>query len=96
MKGTINDCVGCGLPCRLDGCEHEDWICDVCGAEAEYTIDGIDMCDACAKEYLMGKLKDCISDYGAENLLFDAFDECLSVADKCWLVEAKLEEGGDE
>lgn len=49
-----DQCVDCGLPC-FDSCPYKNVAviyCDKCGEEAEYNIDGLDMCRMCAEEYI--------------------------------------------
>ena len=64
LRVIEENCVGCPteLGCLGGACPymhmHVDY-CDECGDDgAEYKIDGIDMCETCAKDYLMDAFKD--------------------------------------
>ena len=52
-----SECVSCGLPCLGGGCPYYSvpvYYCDECGErDAEYTIDEQDLCEDCAKKYLI-------------------------------------------
>lgn len=56
MRTIENHCVSCGLPCLGNTCPYRRvkvYYCDICGNEnAEYTIDGEDYCEECAKDYI--------------------------------------------
>ena len=50
-----SDCVDCGLPCLGKSCQHwerVDYYCDSCNNYAEYTVDGDDLCENCAEDYI--------------------------------------------
>ena len=75
MKRTENHCVDCGLPCLGRSCPYSHvtvYYCDICGDEgAEYTIDGEDYCEECAKEYLKDTFNDLTISEQAEALNID-------------------------
>ncbi len=75
MKRTENHCVDCGLPCLGRSCPYSHitvCYCDICGDEgAEYTIDGEDYCEECAKEYLKDTFNDLTLSEQAEALNID-------------------------
>lgn len=60
MRKLVDDCVGCkdmGLSCLGISCPNkkvETYYCDCDGCEslAYFTLDGIDLCDEHAREYL--------------------------------------------
>lgn len=62
MVRIESHCVHCGLPCLCDGCPNyrvRVHYCDVCDTEgAEYTMDGQDFCEDCAKDYLRDAFSD--------------------------------------
>ena len=57
-------CVGCkpDLPCLGAACPYHTpspvFYCDICGEAAEYRIDGSDLCEECAKDYLTERFRD--------------------------------------
>lgn len=57
-------CVGCApdLPCMGSSCSlyapSPVILCDVCENSAEYRIDGSDLCEECAKDYLTERFRD--------------------------------------
>lgn len=80
-----SECVDCGLPCLGTGCRYYRVavdICDKCGDEnAEYRVDGEDMCEDCAKKELETLFKELNQqekekalDITAEELLKEVFD----------------------
>lgn len=87
-----SECVDCGLPCLGAGCRYYRVavdICDKCGAEnAEYCVDGEDMCEECAENELKTQFKELnqqekerVLDVSVEELLKEVFDD-LSMDEK--------------
>ena len=71
MRYEENQCVSCDLPCIGDGCSYRHVICydcDICGDQAEFHVDGEDMCPVCAKKYIYDALDDMSIDEIAEKL----------------------------
>lgn len=71
MREVENNCVDCGLPCLGSSCPHRNavfYYCDICGEYAEYKIDGKDLCDKCAEEYLNEIFEDLSASEKAEAL----------------------------
>ena len=65
MIKTINECYGCPRPC----CSHcsqssvEVRICDdCCDEEADYRVDGEDLCEGCLRERLREELQEMLDD----------------------------------
>lgn len=64
MRKYENQCVGCpeGMGCIGSSCPYVNVAidcCDECGSEnAEYRIDGDDLCEDCAKKYLKSTFDD--------------------------------------
>lgn len=61
MIKTLNECYGCQRPC----CSHcsqssvEVRICDYCcDEEADYRVEGEDLCEGCLRERLREELQD--------------------------------------
>ncbi|WP_295250594.1 hypothetical protein [Ruminococcus sp.] len=56
MRKYENHCVDCELPCLGSSCPYVNVpvdYCDECGNDnAEYVIDGDDLCEDCAEKYL--------------------------------------------
>lgn len=75
MHRIENECVDCGLPCLGNSCPYRNvlvYYCDVCGGEgADYTIDGEDYCEDCAKEYMKDAFDDLTLSEQAEVLNID-------------------------
>lgn len=63
-KKIENRCVGCRLPCIYNACPYynvEVHYCDFCEDEGiEYIIDGIELCENCAEQYLQ-EIFDCMT-----------------------------------
>lgn len=58
MKEIRDECVGCPpeMGCMGRNCPYanvEVTICDRCREDANYNIDGEDLCEDCAKKYLI-------------------------------------------
>lgn len=64
MRKYENQCVGCpeGMGCLGSSCPYMNVpvdYCDECGDEnAEYRIDGDDLCEECVKKYLKEAFND--------------------------------------
>ena len=56
MKHTVNECVGCGFPCRRNCCRNYHvtrFYCDRCGDEATlYHFDDKELCIRCIEKSL--------------------------------------------
>lgn len=68
-------CVGCPpeMGCREMGCPYvnvEVTVCDRCGHDAAYNIDGEDLCERCATNYV----KDAF-----QSLLLEEQADCLGI-----------------
>jgi len=74
METFENQCVDCGLPC-LVYCPYKNVrvvYCDSCGSDnAEYSIDGADYCDKCARKFLLDSFDDLSIYEQAEALQLD-------------------------
>lgn len=101
----ISECVDCGLPCLGASCRYYRVavdVCDKCGAEnAEYCVDGEDMCKECAKDELKSQFKELNQqekekalDITAEKLLEEVFDD-LSMDEQAEIVDIDLSEIND-
>lgn len=79
MRKYENHCVGCPteMGCLGSSCIYMNVpvdYCDQCDSEdAEYTIDGEDYCEDCAKEYLQEVFDDLTISEKAEALDVDLF-----------------------
>lgn len=77
MRKIENDCVGCpeGMGCLGSSCPYVNvlrYYCDECGSDnAEYTIDGTDLCESCAENYLLDLFNEMTINEKAEALGVD-------------------------
>lgn len=67
MKIKRSECVDCGLPCLGRACKYnevERTLCDFCleynneENDAEYSLDGVDLCYECLMEAIIEYIKD--------------------------------------
>ncbi len=75
MIKKCDECVGCPpeMGCLGNGCPYmnmEVKVCDCCRDDAAYSIDGEDLCERCAAEYLNEAFK---------SLSLEEQAECLGV-----------------
>ncbi len=76
MKKRVSDCVDCGLPCLGRACPHnsvELVLCDFCldnhtETDAEYVLDGIDLCEDCFYDAILNYIKEMTIDELKEKL----------------------------
>lgn len=79
MKEIRDECVGCPpeMGCLGIGCPYrnvEVTTCDQCGKDASYNIDGEDLCERCAADYLLEAFKSLTLEEQAECLGIDLKD----------------------
>lgn len=79
MRTLENDCVGCpsDLGCIGDSCPYrnvERFYCDECSSDASYRIDGLDLCDECAENYIKNAFED-LALWEKAKILNISFDE---------------------
>lgn len=101
-----SDCVDCGLPCLGSGCPYYRVavdVCDNCGAEdAEYRLDGDDMCEYCVKAELESRFnelnqqeKEKALEVTAAQLLKEVFDD-LTMSEKAEALDMCLHKIDDQ
>lgn len=64
-RNIESKCVGCDLPCIHNSCPHykvEVAYCDSCNSEADYEVDGEDLCKDCTESLL----NECFNDLSIE------------------------------
>lgn len=64
-RKTESKCVDCQLPCLKQGCPYyqvEVAYCDNCNSEADYEVDGEDLCKDCTESLL----NECFNDLSIE------------------------------
>lgn len=69
-----NHCVDCGLPCVGNLCAYRNVsvdYCDDCGEEAEYCVDGEDLCETCTEKRIREVFDDLTLSEKAEAMNID-------------------------